>query len=208
MLTYEIGLKSELLDERLRVNAAYFYNDFTDLQLTSFVGNTTATFIGNAGGAEVQGIEIEATAKLGAGFNAFATLATMSDEYTKLDPNSQPSRLNSTDVPSTPAIAWTLGLDWFRSVGGRGSFSAGADVSHRAPYQLGVSPVARLRVPAVDLVNAYIGWDSEDGRWQVRLNGTNLGDERYHETGIQLGTVAAVVPAKPREWRLTARVAF
>ena len=208
VLTYELGLNSELLGERLRVNAAYYYNDFTDLQLTSFVGNTTATFIGNAGGAEVQGIEVEATAKLGYGFNAFATIATMSDRYTKLDPNSQPARLNSNDVPSTPSIAWTLGLDWIRSAGARGSFSAGADVSHRAGYQLGVSPVPRLRVPSVDLVNAYIGWDSEDGRWQVRLHGTNLGDERYHETGIQLGTVAAVVPAKPREWRLSARVTF
>lgn len=199
---WEGGVKSELFDRRLRLNLTYFYNDFKDLQLTNFVGTSSATRISNAGGAIVQGLEVEATAKLTRELSLMGTLATMADRYKNLDPNSQPVRLNSTDVPSTPSLSWSGGFEWQKPVIGIGKFKLGSNVAYRAHYQLGVSPVSRLLVPSIYLVNANIGWESEDGKWGLNLAGTNLANEHYQETAIQIGTVATVVPAKPREWRL------
>ena len=202
---WEAGVKSELFDRRLRLNMAYFYNNFKDLQLTSFIGNSNATLISNAGGAVVQGLEAEATAQLGSGFSLQGSLATMADHYKNLAPNSQPIRLNSTDVPSTPSLSWSAGIEWQRQIDGFGQISLGSNIAYRADYQLGVSPISRLRVPDVYLVNASIDWESLDGHWGLSLAGTNLANEHYQETAIQIGTVASVVPAKPREWRLTLR---
>lgn len=202
---WEAGLKSQLFDNRLRFNIAYFYNVFKDLQLTNFVGTGNATLISNAGGAVVQGVEAEATASLTDHLEFTGTLATMSDRYKNLAPSSQPIRLNSTDVPSTPALAWSAGLTWDKEFSNFGKITVGSSIAYRADYQLGVSPVPRLRVPSVYLVSANIGWESNDGRWGVMLAGTNLANEQYQETAIQIGAVAAVVPAKPREWKITLR---
>lgn len=205
---WEAGVKSELFDRKLRLNIAYFYNNFKDLQLTNFVGAGNATLISNAGGAVVQGVEAEATAAITSNFRLIGTLSTMADHYKNLEPSSQPVRLNSTDVPSTPALSWSAGFNWDKYFDGFGKIAVGSTVAYRADYQLGVSPVPRLRVPSVYLVNANIEWESEDERWGLILAATNLANEHYQETAIQIGTAAAVVPAKPREWKLTLRHKF
>ncbi|WP_279245967.1 TonB-dependent receptor [Candidatus Litorirhabdus singularis] len=75
---YELGIKLDLLDRRLRLNAAMFYADYTNRQLTTLVINTTtnspagATI--NAAKSTISGIEIEtiwlATENLELFFNA------------------------------------------------------------------------------------------------------------------------------------------
>lgn len=61
--TYEIGLKSRLLDNTLQLNLALFQNELRDMQLSVFVpGVTASSILTNAGKARVRGIEIEATA--------------------------------------------------------------------------------------------------------------------------------------------------
>ena len=57
--SYEVGLKSQLFNNRVRFNAAAFYSDYTDLQTQNFV-NGRQTF-DNAGEAEVYGFEVETT---------------------------------------------------------------------------------------------------------------------------------------------------
>jgi iron complex outermembrane receptor protein len=63
---YEIGIKAEMLDNRLRVNASAFLMDYQDLQRATIrpapggAGQETVT--DNVGSAENRGIEIELTA--------------------------------------------------------------------------------------------------------------------------------------------------
>lgn len=59
--TYELGLKSYLLEHRLRANVALFHSDFKDMQLQFNVDpNNLAVVQGyNAGQAKVDGAEIE-----------------------------------------------------------------------------------------------------------------------------------------------------
>ena len=60
--TFELGWKSSLADGKLRLSAAAFYNDYQDLQLSSFSSTPTggfATVFTNAGKAENWGLEAE-----------------------------------------------------------------------------------------------------------------------------------------------------
>jgi len=64
LTSYELGVKSELFDRKLRLNSAIFYNDLKDLQRSQFLagsGGTVATTI-NAGAARYIGVEAEAVA--------------------------------------------------------------------------------------------------------------------------------------------------
>lgn len=61
--TYEVGMKSDWWDRRLRVNAALFYSEFDDMQL-QFVADAFDTSViqaYNAGEANVAGAELEVT---------------------------------------------------------------------------------------------------------------------------------------------------
>ncbi len=61
LTSYEIGVKALLLDGRLRVNAAYFYSEYEDIQVNQFAsgaGGASSVTV-NAGEATIQGIEVE-----------------------------------------------------------------------------------------------------------------------------------------------------
>ena len=81
ILTYELGLKSMLADDRVRLNMAVFYSEFDDMQLgfNTNPADLSEVLLTNAGEATVGGVEIEgqwaATDDLQFSFN-----------YTYLDP--------------------------------------------------------------------------------------------------------------------------
>ena len=81
ILTYELGLKSMLADDRVRLNMAVFYSEFDDMQLgfNTNPADLSEVLLTNAGEATVSGVEIEgqwaATDDLQFSFN-----------YTYLDP--------------------------------------------------------------------------------------------------------------------------
>lgn len=84
---YELGIKSEWLDNRLRVNGAIFYYDYEDMQmeisnLTS--GGQLLTKVNNAGKAALQGAEIETTWMMNETFSLSFNLGLLDTEITEL----------------------------------------------------------------------------------------------------------------------------
>lgn len=64
LMSYEIGYKTQWLDDRLQVNGSFYYYDYDNIhtvatEVTSFGGTTTSVLA--APGAEIYGIEAEAT---------------------------------------------------------------------------------------------------------------------------------------------------
>jgi len=65
LTAYEIGLKTDLLDKRLRINTSLFLNNYDEILVTitnGFAGFFLSAIPINAGEAEVRGVEIELTA--------------------------------------------------------------------------------------------------------------------------------------------------
>ncbi|MBP9034897.1 MAG: TonB-dependent receptor [Pseudomonadales bacterium] len=64
VVSYEIGLKSRWLDNRVQVNAAAFENNVDDMQLSIFLADgSAASVVRNAGEATVRGFELEVLAE-------------------------------------------------------------------------------------------------------------------------------------------------
>src|SRR3546814_2402573 len=66
---YEAGIKADLIDRHLRLNAAAYKSDYTNIQRTisnPCAGNTLAlcTLVENAATATIKGFEVEATASV------------------------------------------------------------------------------------------------------------------------------------------------
>ncbi len=64
--SYEIGIKSQWLDNRLRFNGAIYYTKFEDFQASAQVPDAFPPifFLANAGELETQGVEVEIQARL------------------------------------------------------------------------------------------------------------------------------------------------
>ena len=82
---YEAGFKSMLADGRMVVNGAVFYNDYSDLQVTSFGADPgTGVFqslFTNAAEASIKGFEFELAARPVDGLDLNATLAWLDASY-------------------------------------------------------------------------------------------------------------------------------
>ncbi|MBK7171619.1 MAG: TonB-dependent receptor [Gammaproteobacteria bacterium] len=77
--SYELGLKSQWLDNRLRVNAATFFMDYTDMQVATFIDGVQN--YENAGKAEITGLELEVEAVPVDGLTLSGTLGWTDFEY-------------------------------------------------------------------------------------------------------------------------------
>jgi iron complex outermembrane receptor protein len=68
---YELGFKTNWLDNRIRFNAALYQLDWTDIQL-SFLGANGLTEIRNAGNARIRGAEVDFSARVTPGLTISA----------------------------------------------------------------------------------------------------------------------------------------
>lgn len=94
---YEIGAKTELLENRLRLNGAIFYNDYTDQQVPFFITNdlgVTNVSVTNAGSSEIKGAEFEAVYR--PSLNWTFTLA-----YTHVETEFKDFNISEVGIPST-----------------------------------------------------------------------------------------------------------
>ena len=107
IVSYELGLKSDLLDRRLRLNAAAFYSEREDSQidfsLVTVIGastrNTLET-INAPGTTKIKGIELEGTAVITDNF-------TVSGSYAYTDTEVPPTRNPFSGVVQQVFIAFT-----------------------------------------------------------------------------------------------------
>lgn len=110
---FEVGIKSDWFDRRLRLNAATFYNKLKNLQrdvVTSdpLVGIVQVTR--NVGTAEIYGAEVEVTAIPAPGLTLTANLGYLHGRYTKLlfDLNGAAPGLGE-DLDISRLVPWSYG---------------------------------------------------------------------------------------------------
>ena len=218
--SYEVGMKSELLDRKLRLNLAAFHTDYSGIQLNSQIG-ISPTLV-NAGDARIRGFEAEAEAVLGNGFVLNGAFGYTDAEYTRLNNvldngavltlNSCPLRdsdpNSACDLPKTPKYKFYVGPQYTLLLGGGGSVTFNADYTHTAKLFNDLGNEELLKRDATDIANASVTYSAPDDKWAISVGGTNLSDERYVVSGQNQGGVAVIdaVYSRPREWFATFRV--
>jgi iron complex outermembrane receptor protein len=216
----ELGVKSQLFERRLRLNAAVFHTKYTGIQLNSQQG-ISPTLV-NAGDARMYGAEVEAEALLGGGFSLTSAVGFIDAKYTSLnnvtdngalltldscplrdsDPN------DACDLPKTPKYKFYFGPQYSRALAGGGTITFNADYTYTSKLFNDLGNEELLKRDATDIVNASITYAAPDDRWSLSFGGTNLSDERYIVSGQNQGGVAVIdaVFSRPREWYGTFRV--
>lgn len=226
--TYEAGFKSEWFDHRLRVNAAAFHSDYTDLQFVTQVpigtplppGSVPAncpkspfcTIAGNAAQARIQGFEAEATARLFPNFDLSASVGYNHNKYTKLDPTlPQQGILITNKLPKTPEWTINLGAQHVLPISNFANLTTRVDYSYRSTTYNDFENTPVLTQPGYGLLGARIALAAPDNGWELALSGQNLTDKVYISSGFgAAGTFGFNLAgfAAPRTWTLTGTVRF
>ena len=188
--TFEIGLKTDLADGRVRLNIAAFYNEIKDIQRELNIGDPDVIVFQatiNAGDVTIKGIEADFVALLTDTFSINASVGVQDGEYDRIDPfvplieaaleaaTGEPTTLLGPDLPRLAPSNYSLGFSWDIPAGTVGTFNIAANHSFREdhPYNDSNSEVFDDQ----RRTNASVNWYSPDDRWQVSLYGKNLEDE-------------------------------
>jgi iron complex outermembrane receptor protein len=206
--SYEVGAKSTSFGDRLRLNAAAFYTDYTDLQVLALIGVAPTTQ--NAAEAEIRGFELELTAVPLPELTIEAGIGYTDAEYTSIGPEviglTEDSKF--AQIPEWTALA---GVSYRLEFAGGSVLTPRIDWSYRSEAYMDAINTPAIRQPSYDLLGASLTWASADEHWQVRLAGTNLTDENYFTAGfadLPVSGIAEVVMARPREWSLQLQYEF
>ena len=192
-LTYELGVKSAMLDNRVRVNATYFFGQYEDLQLSAWDddGNTVRI---NAADTEISGLELEIKGAVTANWQLNATIGTLDAEYKEArDPIT-----TDLDLKQAPDMRWSLGSTaYFESSYGEVEWSLNANHSDEYFQNVGNSPNGATE--AYTLLNTRVSFTNEKGDISVSLWGKNLTDESYTTgsliiDGLGIGAVYTNLP--------------
>jgi iron complex outermembrane receptor protein len=217
---YEVGMKSELFDRKLRLNLAAFHTDYSGIQLNSQQGISPTVV--NAGDARIAGFEAEAEWVAGNGFVINSAFGFTDAKYERLNnvlDNGAPLTLNSCplrlsdpndvcDLPKTPKYKFYFGPQYSMGLSGGGSITFNADYTYTAKLFNDLGNEELLKRDATNVVNASITYAAQDDKWALTFGGTNISDERYIVSGQNQGGVAVIdaVFSRPREWFATFRV--
>jgi iron complex outermembrane receptor protein len=208
--SYEFGAKTRWFDGRMTANAALFYNEYRDMQLS--INATPQNFVRNAGAARIRGGELEVAARLAPGLDLNLALGLLDTRYTRLDPQLatlRPPLTTDKQLIKAPATTLSSGLQYRWSLAA-GTITLRGDYMYRSRVHQDVFNDPRLVQPAFDVVNAYAAFTTSNRRWELALSGTNLTDERYRLSGnssVGFGLAETTFSA-PREFSATLRLRF
>jgi iron complex outermembrane receptor protein len=236
LTAYEVGLKTDFFDRRLRVNLAGYYSIFQDAQLTllacpQYGGPGPCALPQNAGNAHVTGIEAEFSATPVDGLQIDGSISHLHWNWTCVDPavlglasgpcSSDPAIVGLLNPRPAGVVAdqWSFGVQYEAQMGSSGTVTPRLDVNHQGSMPTaivapapGTPPALLGTVPAYTLANARLTWRNADRDLSVALEVTNIFDNYYYPavadlTGAGSGAISAVV-GRPREWAVTIRKNF
>jgi iron complex outermembrane receptor protein len=207
--SFEFGIKSEWVDNRLRVNLTYFNAQYDDFIVTA-VNPLTGQFVTvNAAEAEVDGFEGEFLFAATDSLNFFANFGTMDGEYKQLDP-AVPVPITN-DMKRTPELSYLLGFNWDHELANaNGSLNFTGTYSYQDEYFNGFANAPTELSPKQKLVNLTAMYMPPSGRWAISAGCRNCTDEEYFHSTLDFSALgfATQFPGLPRTWIATFRYYF
>lgn len=212
---YEVGLKNDLADGRVRLNAAAYYYDQENVQVMQIQNGIQTVY--NADGAEIYGADADVIALVTDRFTVTGGVNYTHARYTDFTnasitvPQASGGNLLTTGDASGNRLQNVP--DWTASLGlSYGIPTAIGDVTVFANYYRNdgwpADPDNRVNQEAYSLLDASVGWRSSNEKLSVSLWGKNLTDEFYFQ---QLGASNFSdngVQAAPRTYGATFGVHF
>ncbi|MFM5913228.1 MAG: TonB-dependent receptor [Chakrabartia godavariana] len=216
--SYEVGVKTDLLDRRLRINLAGFINDYQDVQLpliscASLGSNAPCGARQNAGSGKIKGFEAEVNASPVPGLDIDASLSHLYGHWSEIDPRVGNAIL-LTDPIVSPKWKYSFGIQYKADLGTSGSITPRFDMAYT-----GKASAGRVRAGgpidyynSYTLANARLTWRNADEDLSVAFEVQNLFDKyytpfRFAAVNAFSGTIYSQV-GRPREWAVSVRKTF
>ncbi|GHE95872.1 TonB-dependent receptor [Thalassotalea profundi] len=190
--SFELGMKSEWLENRLRANVTLFSLDHKDRQYISVLpGATTADLnqrLGNIGSSEGQGVEAEFTYLATDNLMLSANIGYIDSSFKEVfdtDPVTgvQFDKSDRFSISNTPEYTYNLGAN-YTIESDIGDFILNASYYYRDDYVL-FEEDSLLTQDGYGLANVSVKWYSTEGNWSASLHVKNLTDEEYMIGGYQ-----------------------
>lgn len=200
--TYEIGLKSELFDRRIRSNLAVFNTNYDQIQETVIQG--ISPVFENAGSATIRGAESETEARVTSNFTLTANIGYLDAYYTKISPGALITMRDR--LVNTPRWSMTFGANYIVDLPNKSTLIFETDFNHKttmARDAVNVSGDPYLWSGNVNQLSASLTYNSSSGNWSVTAGGHNITNNRFLTTGYDqmqpgaLGFVAGVYSPPP-----------
>ena len=224
ILSYEAGYKADLLDNRLRLNAAVFYYVVDDIQLSIIGGATNSNQVINANEGTAAGFELDLEwlitdnflATLGVAYNDTeindANLrvvpcgSTLCQAWQERDANGQVP-IDGNPLPRTPKTNYNVTLRYGAPIGTDGEFFIFTDWTYWGEIlmPLYVSP----EFVTDDQIEGglRIGYRNDRNNWEVALFGRNITDEDNVKGFIDFSNNTGFVN-EPQVWGIEGSVSF
>ena len=166
---YELGIKSQLFEDRLKLNATAFYSNFDDLQFLAQLPVGAGTYVSNAAKATTQGVDL--------GFTALPLPNLILDGGVQyLDAEYSEGELEPFDVVAAP--------DWSGSVAATvvlpiaaGNGYLRTDYSFMGNHYTNPTYQPPETRQDRELLNVRLGWRNDT--WDAALWMRNVTDESY-----------------------------
>ena len=193
---YEVGLKAKMLDDKVTLNIAAFYEEFSNFQVLEFTGTAFTTF--NVPVAETQGVEIEGLIRPNdeLTFNLGATILDAS--YPENCDVGQETTVTvaslcGNDLTNAPQVVALIGGMWEKPINDSMEFFIAGQVRMESDQRTSTQAIVPPTVPAgataaqvqaaVDAAPLIIA-DVQDGKAFVNLRaGLRFGDGAYSLEG-------------------------
>lgn len=200
--SYELGAKTQWLDNRLRANAAVFMMDHEDLQVAELIAGNRVV-IGNAAKAEVKGFELEVLALPLPNLQVSASYAYLDAEFTEFAEGATSDNSGNT-LPWAPehkvniAVQYDIEFD-------AGKVTLRTDWTRQSEIFLEPTNMAEIQ-GAFSIWDARIAYATQDRKWEIAAWGKNLNDELYRYNSVAFAPFGQelVLWSPPRTWGVTA----
>jgi iron complex outermembrane recepter protein len=235
--TYELGIKTKLLNNALTANLAIFHNDLSDFQVLEFTGVQFVTF--NVDKAKATGAELELTAKLSRELTVNGAFTYSDARYPKkcagTSTSPQVTSLCGNSLTNAPEVVAIAGFNYDRDIGTNLAFSLNGSIrleSDRRTSTQAVRVGTNIKNP-FDIqdgnakINLRAGLGAQNGAWRIEVFGNNIFDVQTRNVTFDIplrggdflrlnpglgtgaeGVARGVFNQEPRTYGVTVRTKF
>ncbi|MHB9879969.1 TonB-dependent receptor [Pacificimonas sp. ICDLI1SI03] len=182
--SFETGVKSDLLDDTLRVNVNYFYQKYDEIQRlvqTPIEGSSPEQRLFNAASATIQGIEFETAFMPVYGLRFDANVGYTDAQYDSFDNLTLPAGVSVSDLKFDRVPKWTafVGFTYDLDVGRDDTLSFHSGYSWRSHVFTDVNNDPLLEQDSYGLLDASITYEHDN--WTFGIFGRNLANQEFAE---------------------------
>ena len=182
--SWELGLKADMLDRRVRLNMAGFLASYGDYQINQYITNgaTTAIYLTNATKVDTSGVEASLEAQVTPNLRLTADGSWLRTRFVSFPGGGLGGRdASGNRLPFAPRFMGAVGGEYVLPVdiaGGR--ISLFYQYNFRGfTYASQENLIPGQNIPAFGISTGRISWRSADRQLIAAVWGENLGDHRY-----------------------------